>query len=387
MFFPHKILVVGAGIGGASVCYWLKRFGFSPVLIEKFDTLRKGGQALDVRGVASQLTKSMGIHPFIHEMRTQIERGFHVDINGHIQHEEHGEHFGFRQDEEVEILRGDLVIILMNLIPDVPCHFNTYIHSLSQNEHRVMVNFSDGHSEEYDLVIAADGIHSATRRMVFDPSEYQLHSLNAYLSTFTVPNYLKLQHEEYSCESDHKLLMIGSDHDPKSARASFMWRSTQLLKNIRDEEEQKSFLRSAFSNFGWEANSILNFMDQTTDFYFDALSQIKMTQWTKGRIALLGDVAYCASPLSGQGNNLALVGAYILAGELKLAQGNYQHAFHRYHQLLRDFVEANQEFGAWVSQSYLTGESVSKEFAEERSHFILEKIKSVSNGIQLPNYE
>lgn len=381
-----KILVIGAGIGGLAVCYWLKRFGFSPVLIEKSASLRKGGQALDVRGVATLLTREMGIENEIKQMRTRIECGRHVNTQGKVLHEEYGERFGFRQDDEIEILSGDLISILMKTISGVPIYFNQSIQHLEQNEEGVSVHYSDGKAEHYDIVIAADGIHSATRRMVFDPSEYQLIRLGAYLSTFSVPNYLKLSHTELACESNDKLLMINSDHDPKLARAAFMFRSQKIVKDIRDENEQKQCLRDAFHDFGWEANAILNFMDQSDDFYFDAITQVKMDHFTKARIALLGDAAYCASPLSSQGNNLALVGAYVLAGELKAAHGDYKTAFNRYTELLHPFVKANQAFGAWVSESYFIKEEVSKAVAEERTQKVLSMMKTASNAIILPRY-
>jgi 2-polyprenyl-6-methoxyphenol hydroxylase-like FAD-dependent oxidoreductase len=127
-------------------------------------------------------------------------------------------------------------------------------------------------------------------------------------------------------------------------------------------------------------------MSGSNDFYFDSVTQVKMHSWTKGRVALVGDAGYCASPLSGQGNNLALVGAYILAGELKAAEGNYKQAFNRYNELLHPFVEANQQFGAWVSESFLVPDEVSEEVAEERSNSILQKVQTISNAISLPEY-
>lgn len=382
-----KILVIGVGIAGPAICYWLKRFGFSPVLIEKAPGIRKGGQALDVRGIATHLAREMGIYDQICDMRTRIECGRFVDAAGNVLHEEHGEKFGFRQDDEVEILRGDLIEIMMKTIPDVPCYFNQSIISMQQNDDHVVVNFKDGKVENYDIVIAADGIHSATRRMIFDKNEYQLIHLGSYLSTFTIPNYLGLNHMDVECEANHKLVSINSDNDPDIARAGFMFRSQHILKDSRDENEQKQFLRDTFRDFGWETQNILNRMEESDDFYFDAVTQVKMNSWTKGRIALLGDAGYCASPLSGQGNNLALVGAYILAGELKAGNGNYVQAFTRYNALLRSFVEANQQFGVWVSESFLVEDEVSKETAEERSNKILAMIKSVSNAITLPQYE
>lgn len=382
-----KILVIGAGIAGPAICYWLRRFGFSPVLIEKSAAIRKGGQALDIRGIATHIAREMNIYDQIGEMRTRIECGRFVDTDGKVLHEEQGEKFGFRQDDEVEILRGDLVEILMKTIAEVPCYFNQSIISLQQNADNVIVTFKDGKVESFDLVIAADGIHSATRRMIFDKNEYQLIHLGSYLATFTIPNYLNLNHMELECEANHKLVSINSDNDPEKARAAFMFRSQHTLNDIRDEHEQKQFLRDTFRNFGWEIQNIFNLMTESDDFYFDAITQVKMNSWTKGRVALVGDAGYCPSPLSGQGNNLAFVGAYILAGELKAADGQYKQAFSRYNALLRSFVDANQEFGAWVSKSFLVEEELSREIAEERSSKILAMIKLVSNAMTLPQYE
>lgn len=384
---PLKILVVGVGIAGPALCYWLKRFGFSPVLIEKADAIRKGGQALDVRGVATHIASEMGIYEQIGEKRTRIACGRYVDTAGNVLHEEFGEKHGFRQDDEVEILRGDLIEILMKTITDVPCYFNRYITHIQQNDENVTVTFNDETIETYDIVIAADGVHSATRRMIFDKNEYQLLKLGSYISTCTIPNYLNLNQMELICEANHKMLSINSDANPEIAIAGFMFRSEHVLKDIRDENEQKQFLWDTFRNFGWESESILNRMQDSDDFYFDIITQVKMDSWTKNRVALIGDAGYCPSPLSGQGNNIALVGAYILAGELKAANGNHIQAFARYNALLRSFADANQQFGRWVSESFLVDENVSKEIAEQRSNKILAMMKSVTNGIELPQYE
>lgn len=382
-----KILISGIGIAGPALCYWLKRFGFSPTIIEKSTAIRLGGQALDVRGVATALTRKMGIYEKICATRTQIEIGRYVDVTGKVFHEVHGEKFGFRQDDEVEILRGDLVNILVNTIANVPCRFNQWITNLEQNANDIVVNFNDGSKERYDLVIGADGIYSAVRKMIFDESEYLLAKLGSYLSTFTIPNYLNLNHTELVCEADHKLLTINSDKDPLLARVGLMFRSDYILKDSRDVSEQKLFLRKVFQEFGWEAKKVLDLMTDSNDFYFDAITQVKMNQWHKGRVALIGDAGYCASPLSGQGNNLALVGAYVLAGELKAANGNYPEAFKRYHTLLKPFVDANQQFGEWVSKSYLVKDDSVLEVAEERNNKILSMMKNISNAITLPEYE
>ncbi len=83
-------------------------------------------------------------------------------------------------------------------------------------------------------------------------------------------------------------------------------------------------------------------MESAPDFYFDSVSQVKMDGWSKGRCVLLGDAAYCASPLSGMGTGMAVVGAYVLAGELAEAEGDYRVAFERYEAGMREFVEKCQ---------------------------------------------
>ena len=382
-----KILVIGAGIAGPTVCYWLKRFGFSPVLIEKSAALRKGGQALDLRGVVVELAKKMGIYEHVCNMRTQVEIGRYVDTQGNILHEEVGERFGHRQGDDVEILRADLVSILMQAIADVPCYFSKTVKSIQQDAKGITVDFDQGNQERYALVIGADGVHSATRNMVFDRQDYTFNNLGCCLSTFSIPNYLHLSHTEVICETEQKLASLYNDQDPNIARAGFMFRSNHLLKNIRDQQEQQQFLLETYRNFGWETPKILELMQYSHDFYFDLIEQVKMPSWTKGRVALLGDAAYCASPLSGQGNNLAMVGAYILAGELKKAQGDYVQAFARYNQILRPWVEATQSFGAFVGASFLVFDKISEEKVKERAETFTQQIERLSTGFTLPEYE
>lgn len=281
MSTTNKILVIGAGIAEPAVCYWLRRFGFSPVLIEKFANVRKGGHGLDVRGVAIDLVKKMGIYEKICNKRTTVKLGQYVDTGGNILHEERGESFSFRQGEEVEIYRGDLVEILMATIEDVPLYFNIQVDSIRQNANHVEVHFKNGKSEQYDLVIGADGMHSTTRHMVFNGYEYQLINLGAYFSTFSIPNYLNLSHAEVQCEANQKLISITSDKNPKMAEAAFMFRSQTTLNNIRDVKEQREFLRNTFKDFGWEAAKLLELMAESSDFYFDSVTQVKMKSWTK----------------------------------------------------------------------------------------------------------
>ena len=381
-----KVLVVGAGVAGLAVCYWLKEFGFSPTLIEKSNDLRKGGYGVDIFGIAVDIAKKMGVYEKICAMRTQLEHGFYVNADGHTLVEAKGEKFGFRHAEEVEILREDLIEILKQAIKDIPCHFNQRIERIKQDDKNVEVTFKDNKTENYDLVIGADGVHSTTRDMAFVKEEYELIDFGCYSAIYSLPNYLKLRRSEIAFDSNQKFISVSSDKNSAVALASFMFRSNRGLDNIRNEKDQKSFFKDAFIDLGWETNKLLQYMEESNDFYFDVAIQIKMKSWSKGRIALVGDSGYCSTALSGQGTTTALVGAYILAGELKAASGNYRVAFERYNMLLRPFVEANQELGAWINETFLLEGAVSKEAVEARTDNIIKKISAISNVIKLPEY-
>ncbi len=381
-----KILVVGAGIAGPAVCYWLKSFGFSPHLIERSQTLRTGGYAVDIRGIAIDVVKKMGIFEKICDNRTTVNRCRHVDQSGETLHIEEGEQSGFRQGEEVEIVRGDLIEILMQTMEEIPCGFNRTVENIQQHDDGVEVTFNNNQSERYDLIIGTDGLHSPTRHMIFPDDAHTLKNLGSYISVFSIPNYLDLSHEAVMFEHDQKLAHVVSDKDPDTALTEFMFRSKHPINDFRDGSEAKRFLRQTYENLGWDVNKLLEFMEQADDFYFDSISQVKMRTWTKGRVALVGDAGYCASPLSGQGTSLALVGAYVLAGELMLSDGDYSQAFDNYNEILRPFVEANQSFGEWSSQNFLMPEQLDKAAAEARTSAIMQKLALAANAIKLPEY-
>ncbi len=310
----------------------------------------------------------------------------YVDADGQTLSEEHGEKAGFREGDDIEIVRGELVNILFQAIPDVPCHFDQEIINLTQKDQFVEVTFKDGQIERYDLVMAADGLHSSTRSMTFSDEDCQFFNLGSYLSIFVIPNYLHLNRISVSFGKDQKFIAMNSDKDPNRAFVTFAFRSKKVLSDIATERGQKKALRDLFYDLGWESNKILELMNDSDDFYFDVMAQIKMDSWTKGRVALLGDAGYCASPFSGQGSNLALVGAYILAGELKSAEGDYSVAFKRYNELMRPFVDASQDVAPWVREGFLPEAGTSKETLEQRSIVITEKIKMAANAISLPDY-
>jgi 2-polyprenyl-6-methoxyphenol hydroxylase-like FAD-dependent oxidoreductase len=128
---------------------------------------------------------------------------------------------------------------------------------------------------------------------------------------------------------------------------------------LHDRVQQQQALKTVYEGIGWEVPRLLEMMPMATDWYFDQAAQIDMPRWSQGRIVLVGDAAYCASPMSGQGTSLALIGAYVLAGELAAASGDHLRAFAVYENVMRPFVEANQALGLRSSKIMRSGETKS----------------------------
>jgi 2-polyprenyl-6-methoxyphenol hydroxylase-like FAD-dependent oxidoreductase len=157
------------------------------------------------------------------------------------------------------------------------------------------------------------------------------------VSIFGVPNHLGLDREEMTYVSPGRTVLMYSTAQDVGAKAMFLFADDGPVP-----DDARQYLVDRYADEAWEVPSLLAHMDD--DFYLDSLSQVHMDRWANGRVALVGDAAYCASTASGQGTSLALVGAYVLAGELAAARDHVQ-GFANYEAALRDFVDANQKLG------------------------------------------
>jgi 2-polyprenyl-6-methoxyphenol hydroxylase-like FAD-dependent oxidoreductase len=346
----RNILISGASIAGPALAYWLHRRGFHPTVVERAPALRDGGYAVDLRGAALRVVERMGILADVRRQSTQMGDVWYVDganrrlatLGAEV------------MSGEVEILRGDLARILHAATRDQTEYlFDDSVTALSQGDDGIRVRFERREPRAFDLVVGADGLHSNVRALAFGEESRWIRHLGYYISIFTTANHLDLDHTGRYYNSPGRLAGLYSARQNSEAKALFCFASPPLHHDPRDAAQQKKLLAEAFAGEGWEVPRLLRALHGAPDFYFDSVSQIHLDGWSSGRTVLLGDAGYCASPLSGQGTGMALVGAYVLAGELQAAGGDHRTAFARYEEQMRAYVDGCQRLAQGSGRGFV----------------------------------
>jgi 2-polyprenyl-6-methoxyphenol hydroxylase-like FAD-dependent oxidoreductase len=342
----RDILISGASIAGLALAYWLRQYGFNPTVVEQAPAPREGGYAVDLRGAAREAAERMGIMADVR--RAHVGTYGLSYVNGankpvaSMSSDLLGDSGG--AIAEIEILRGDLIRILYAVAgDDVEYIFEDSISSISQGEEGVGVTFQRGEPRHFDLVVGADGLHSNVRALAFGDELEFVRDLGAHVSIFTTPNHLDLDGWELMYSTPGRTAAMYPARHNTEAKAMFFFASEPFPYDRHDIGGQKKILAEAFAGGGWEVPRLLEAMWGAYDFYFDTVSQVHMDRWSSGRAVLVGDAAYCPSPMAGVGTSLALVGAYVLAGELKAAGGDHRRAFVRYEEEMREYVEQGQK--------------------------------------------
>ncbi|MBD2753928.1 FAD-dependent monooxygenase [Spirosoma validum] len=394
-----KVLIAGASIAGPTLAFWLAKYGFTVTVVERSKTLRLGGQNIDVNGPAKQIAQKMRIEAAIRAANTG-EVGLQLIGQNEQAIASFPKEGSISGTQELEILRGDLVNILYEATKqNVEYRFGDSITNLEQHPNEVTVTFSSGKKETFQLVVAADGVRSSTRRLVFG-DEPKFEYLGLYTAYLTIPR-IKTDTNwwRWYTATDRRIVMLRPDNQG-TMRASVAFLESDEAYEKLSLAEQKSVLKSKLVGAGWEADRISNALDDSVDVYFDKIGQIKAPSWSSGRMAMIGDAAYCPTPLTGKGTTLAMVGAYLLAGELSQHE-RHQDAFVAYEQRMRPYVEEVQKlppgvpwlvyprtrFGVSVLNT-VAGIIASKPVQKLFSLFTSTKTEdeSKAEGIVLPDY-
>ena len=340
----NKVLISGAGIAGSALAYWLNHVGFDTTVIESSPVLRLGGQAVDIRGAALKVVAKMGLGRRIQRMRTQM-RGMSV-LDGHGEEISRSTEMTFssgRLDSgDLELLREDLAKLLYQQTR----HSSTYlfgdtIAAIDEADDGVHVEFAHAAPATFDLLIGADGLHSRVRSLCFGHEEQFLVPLGMQTAIFSAPNFLGLEDWQVWLRGGDAGYGIYPVRNNRELRVTLGYAADGGGRSD-DIDGHKHRAAERLGHLRWKTPAIIEAMWAAQDFYTDVMAQIHMPCWSTRRVALLGDAAWCPSPLSGQGTSLALVGAYVMAHELAASGKNHRKAFARYEERMRPFVLLNQ---------------------------------------------
>ncbi|MEU8074757.1 FAD-dependent monooxygenase [Catellatospora citrea] len=338
----RSVLISGAGIAGPALAYWLGRAGYRPTVVEIAAAPRRGGSAVDFRGGHLAVLERMGVLDALREVQTGGSPMRFVDAAGRRLMELPGDFAG----GEVEVLRGDLARVLYeHSRSHAEYVFGDTVTALAQTTDGVDVTFAHGPARTFDLVIGADGVRSTVRRLAYGPHERFVSHQGYHVASWEVPGFSGLGRGSLLYNEPGRMISVGGDHrDPDRAYAFAVFASPPIDYPRRDLDRQRAIITAALGGLGWQASRLLAALPQASDLYFDAICRVDVTPWSRGRIALLGDAA-CGATIGGMGAGTAIVGAYVLAGELAAAGDDHTAAFGRYEALLGDYARRGQQGG------------------------------------------
>jgi len=369
---PNRtVLISGAGIAGPTLAWWLRRDGITPTLVEAAPAPRTGGYIMDFWGVGYDVAERMDLVPTLRRVGYHLEEVRIVDARGHRV-------AGFRTNafdaatggRYLSILRGDLAAAIFERIARrggelvaardseaVETIFDDSITRLEQDDDGVDVTFEHAPPRRFDLVVGADGLHSNTRRLAFRAgtgAEHHEKFLGYYTAAFSTSHYPHRDEGVYvSYAVPGRQVARYALRDDRAAFFLILAAEQPLAIDHRDAAQQRRILHDSFAGIGWEMDEILRAMDSADDLYFDSVAQARLPHWSRGRVVLIGDAAYCPSLIAGQGSAFAMAGAYVLAHELAVAGRDHRVAFEAYERRFKPFIDAKQQaaekFGGWFA--------------------------------------
>lgn len=337
------VLVSGASFAGLSMAYWMRTLGYEVTVVEIAPGLRTGGTAVNLEGRTVDVARRMGILDAILADRLNLELWEFKNADDTTAASVPQRQPGAPPPEhEIEVERNKLLALLFDLVKDdVELVFQTGITALQETPDQVEATFRDGSRRSFDLVLGCDGLHSVVRKLWFGSEAEYVHFLEQYFSISIVDKSLIAPNSAQMFNVPGKAVMLNAYKDKTDIVLCFV-SEQELAYDYRDEAQQRRIIEEQFAGIGWRIGELLHEVKNSPSFYFDKLCQVRMPCWSKGRVALVGDAGYCASPAAGKGGSLALDGAAALSDALSSHPDDFARAFTQYETSLRPYIEEVQ---------------------------------------------
>ncbi len=350
------VLIAGASIAGPHLAYWLGRYGWDVTVVERAPAFRDGGQNVDVRGAGREVLRRGGLERTVRDATTgELGTRFVGDDGRTVAEFPVVASDTAGATAEVEVLRGDLARILVDATQDAAEYvWGDRITGLDDDGDGVDVTFEHGAARRFDLVVAADGIGSSTRALAFG-EEVRIRSLGLDMTYLTIPRTADDVDwwRWYSGVGGRGVTLRPDRHGTTRAVLTEVTKDRETRpatqgrgSDRRTPEAQRRHLIGRFEDLGWETQRVLDALGGSdtavpVEVYGESIGQVHAPRWSSGRVAITGDAAWCASPVSGMGTTLSLVGTYVLAGELA-AHVDHRDGFRGYERVMRPFVARAQ---------------------------------------------
>jgi len=344
------VLISGAGIAGATLAALLGRSGHQTTVVERDQGVRSSGNPVDVRKGAYQLAEQLGVLEQLHDAATKVRELIFVDDDGR-----RIASMRTRQsdDREVEVPRADLSAILLGAgRGNAEILFDEMITELHADDGGVDVTFDRAAPRRFDLVVGADGIHSAVRRMAFGQEAAFAQHLGMYVATAKLG--LPMERDDTVIMHNEPGTAVALHPGTGSSGAAFLFRAPAHIDH-HNADAVEQLLEETYRNVGWRAQELLSAYLAADDTYFDSVTRIRMDSWSRGRVTLLGDAASCVS-LFGDGSSSAIEGAATLSSTLANSAGDIPRALARYESAHRAVIRPRQRL-VWIASHVLIPQS------------------------------
>ncbi len=338
-----SVLVSGASFAGLATAFWMNRLGYKVTVVEIGKGLKTGGSPVDIKEGTVDIVKRMGLLERIQASSLKSKAIDFLDVEG-VKIARMPPQAGDPQDSspEYEVERDTLLHMMFEEVKeDVEFIFGDSIARLDESTNGVAVTFKSGTKRLFSLLFGCDGNRSSVRKMCFGEESAYSYFLQNYFSITIVDKLLIEEDTAQMYNVPGKTVMLNA-YNNKTDIIFCFYSDEEISYSYRDQKEQRGIIFRQFNGEGWRTRELLEELSRCRDFYFDKMCQIRMPSWTKGRVALVGDAGYCASPAAGMGGSLAIVGANALADAFRKHPDNFERAFQEYNESLRPFVEEVQ---------------------------------------------